>query len=224
MTQQLRIDFVSDVSCPWCAIGLSSLELALARVKGEVAADVHFQPFELNPNMGPDGQDIVEHITEKYGATAEQQANSREMIRERGADVGFTFEMERRGRIYNTFDAHRLLCWAEEEGRQRDLKMALFEAYFTHCEDPSNHDALLRAVERVGLDRDAAQRILESDAYAEEVREREGFFQRAGIHSVPAVIINQRHLISGGQPPEVFEQALREIAARKDAPQPGASA
>ncbi|MCA1248564.1 DsbA family oxidoreductase [Massilia sp. MS-15] len=218
MSKQLRIDFVSDVSCPWCAIGLSSLELALARVKGELEADLHFQPFELNPDMGPDGQDIVEHITEKYGATIEQQANSREMIRQRGLDVGFTFDMERRGRIYNTFDAHRLLSWAEEEGRQRDLKMALFEAYFTNCEDPSKHEVLLRAAERAGLDRERAAAILGSDAYADEVREREQFFQRAGIHSVPAVIINQRHLISGGQPPEVFERALRDIAAQPEAP------
>ncbi|NNG23005.1 DsbA family oxidoreductase [Telluria aromaticivorans] len=217
MTKQLRIDFVSDVSCPWCAIGLKSLEQALERVDGEIAADLHFQPFELNPDMGPDGQDIVEHITEKYGATAEQQANSREMIRQRGSDVGFVFEMERRGRIYNTFDAHRLLAWAEESGRQRDLKMALFEAYFTHCEDPSNHDALLRAVERIGMDVETAARILQSADYADEVREREKFFQRAGIQSVPAVIINQRHLISGGQPPEVFEQALRDISAKLDA-------
>jgi len=218
MSKQFRIDFVSDVSCPWCAIGLSSLELALARVKGEVDADLHFQPFELNPDMGPDGQDIVEHITEKYGATIEQQANSREMIRQRGLDVGFNFDMERRGRIYNTFDAHRLLSWAEEEGRQRDLKMALFEAYFTNCEDPSKHEVLLRAAERVGLDRERAAAVLESNAYADEVREREQFFQRAGIHSVPAVVINQRHLISGGQPPEVFERALREIAAQPEAP------
>jgi predicted DsbA family dithiol-disulfide isomerase len=220
MTKQLRIDFVSDVSCPWCAIGYKSLETALLRMGGEVKVDLHFQPFELNPNMGPDGQDIVEHITEKYGATAEQQANSREMIRQRGADVGFTFDMERRGRIYNTFDAHRLLSWAEEEGQQRELKLALFEAYFTRCEDPSNHDVLLRAVERVGLDRDTAAQILQSDAYADEVREREQFFQRAGIHSVPAIIINQRHLISGGQPPDVFERALRDIASREEAAQP----
>ena len=217
MTKQLRIDFVSDVSCPWCVIGLKSLEQALERVDGEVAATLHFQPFELNPNMGPDGQDIVEHVTEKYGATAEQQAHSREMIRQRGADVGFTFEMERRGRIYNTFDAHRLLSWAEEQGRQRELKLALFDAYFTRCEDPSNHDVLLRVVERVGLDRDTASGILQSSEYADDVREREQFFQRAGIQSVPAIIINQRHLISGGQPPEVFEQALRDIAARIEA-------
>lgn len=215
MTKQLRIDFVSDVSCPWCAIGLKSLEKALERVGDVASAELHFQPFELNPNMGPDGQDIVEHITQKYGATAEQQAQTRETIRQRGADVGFTFEMERRGRIYNTFDAHRLLSWAEQEGRQRELKEALFECYFTHCEDPSNHDVLLRVVERVGLDRLTAQRILGSDEYADEVREREQFFQRAGIHSVPAIIINQRHLISGGQPPEVFEQALRDIAGRE---------
>ena len=220
MTKQLRIDFVSDVSCPWCAIGYKSLETALLRMGGEVKVDLHFQPFELNPDMGPDGQDIVEHITQKYGATAEQQASSREMIRARGLDVGFTFDMERRGRIYNTFDAHRLLSWAEGEGQQRDLKVALLEAYFTRCEDPSNHDVLLRAVERVGLDRNTAEQILQSVAFADEVREREQFFQRAGIHSVPAIIINQRHLISGGQPPEVFEKALRDIAAQSDAPQP----
>ena len=215
MTKQLRIDFVSDVSCPWCAIGLKSLDAALSRVGDELKAELHFQPFELNPDMGPDGQDIVEHITQKYGATAEQQAQTREAIRQRGADVGFVFDMERRGRIYNTFDAHRLLSWAEQEGRQRELKEALFSAYFTHCEDPSNHEVLLRAVGHAGLDREVAARILNSNEFAEEVREREQFFQRAGIRSVPAVIVNQKHLISGGQPPEVFERALREIAAKE---------
>jgi predicted DsbA family dithiol-disulfide isomerase len=214
VTKQIRIDFVSDVSCPWCAIGLKSLEQALAQAEDAVSADLHFQPFELNPNMGKEGQDIFEHIAEKYGASAEQQEQSREMIRQRGADVGFTFDMSRRGRIYNTFDAHRLLHWAEEEGRQRDLKMALFEAYFTNGEDPSSHEVLARVAGEVGLDEAQAASILASNEYAGEVREREQFFQRAGINSVPAIIINQRHLISGGQPPEVFEQALREIAAQ----------
>ncbi|OON60714.1 disulfide bond formation protein DsbA [Massilia sp. KIM] len=214
MTKQLRIDFVSDVVCPWCAIGYKSLETALGRAGDVVSAELHFQPFELNPDMGPEGQDIVEHITEKYGATAEQQAQSREAIRQRGADVGFSFDMERRGRIYNTFDAHRLLAWAEQEGKQRELKEALFGVYFTQCEDPSNHDVLLRTAEHVGLDRETAARILNSDEFADEVREREQFFMRAGIRSVPAIIINQKHLISGGQPPEVFERALREIAAQ----------
>jgi predicted DsbA family dithiol-disulfide isomerase len=214
VTKQIRIDFVSDVSCPWCAIGLKSLEQALAQAEDAVSADLHFQPFELNPNMGKEGQDIFEHIAEKYGASAEQQEQSREMIRQRGADVGFTFDMSRRGRIYNTFDAHRLLHWAEEEGRQRDLKMALFEAYFTNGEDPSSHEVLARVAGEVGLDEAQAASILASNEYAGEVREREQFFQRAGINSVPAIIINQRHLISGGQPPEVFEQALREIATQ----------
>jgi predicted DsbA family dithiol-disulfide isomerase len=214
MSKQLRIDFVSDVSCPWCAIGLKSLETALGRAGDVVNADLHFQPFELNPNMGPDGQDIGEHIAEKYGATPEQQEQSREMIRQRGEQVGFTFDMSKRGRIYNTFDAHRLLHWAESQGKQRDLKMALFEAYFTRGEDPSSREVLLRVAGEVGLDTDVAAQILETDEYADEVREAEQFFQRAGIHSVPAIIINQRHLISGGQPPEVFERALREIAAQ----------
>lgn len=215
MTKQLRIDFVSDISCPWCAIGLKSLETALERTRDDVTAELHFQPFELNPGMGPQGQDIGEHLAEKYGASPEQQEQSREMIRQRGAAVGFTFDMGKRGRIYNTFDAHRLLHWAETQGRQRDLKMALFEAYFTRGEDPSAHDTLLRAAESVGLDVAEAGRLLRSGDYTDEVREAEQFFQRAGIQSVPAIIINQRHLISGGQPPEVFERALREIAARE---------
>jgi predicted DsbA family dithiol-disulfide isomerase len=215
VSKQIRIDFVSDVSCPWCAIGLKSLEQALGRVADVASADVHIQPFELNPQMGPEGQDIAEHIKEKYGASPEQQAQSREMIRQRGEDVGFTFDMSKRGRIYNTFDAHRLLHWAEEQGRQRDLKMALFEAYFTRGEDPSSHEVLLGVVEQVGLDRDEAARILASDTYATEVRAIEQLFQNAGVHSVPAIIVNQRHLISGGQPPEVFEQALRQIVAQE---------
>jgi predicted DsbA family dithiol-disulfide isomerase len=215
VSKQIRIDFVSDVSCPWCVIGLKSLEEALGRVTDVANADLHFQPFELNPQMGTEGQDIGEHIAQKYGSSPEQQEQSREMIRQRGEDVGFTFDMSKRGRIYNTFDAHRLLHWAEVAGRQRDLKMALFEAYFTRGEDPSSHQVLLGVVEQVGLDRDQAAHILASDTYAAEVREAEQVFQRSGIHSVPAIIINQRHLISGGQPPEVFEQALRQIVAQE---------
>jgi predicted DsbA family dithiol-disulfide isomerase len=212
----MRIDFVSDISCPWCAIGLKSLEQALERVAGEVEADIHFQPFELNPGMGPEGQDIFEHITEKYGSTPAQQAQSREMIRQRGAELGFTFDMSKRGRIYNTFDAHRLLHWAEAQGRQRPLKEKLFEAYFTQGDDPSSHDVLARVAGEVGLDREQARAVLESNAYADEVRQQEYYWQRAGIRSVPAIVINERHLISGGQPPEVFEQALRQLAQQEE--------
>ena len=210
----VRIDFVSDVSCPWCVIGLKSLEQALSTLQDTVAAEIHFQPFELNANMAPEGQDIGEHIAEKYGSTAEQMAQSREAIRARGEALGFTFSMDKRGRIYNTFDAHRLLHWAELAGRQRELKMALFDAYFTQGQDPSSHEVLLKAVADAGLDADTAAEVLSSGQYADEVRAREQFYQQNGISSVPAIIINERHLISGGQPPEVFEQALRQIIAQ----------
>lgn len=213
MTRQLKIDFVSDVSCPWCAIGLKSLEQALQRVNGEIGAELHFQPFELNPQMPPEGQDAIEHLTGKYGITPEQARQNGEAIRERGAAVGFEFRMDQRRRVYNTFDAHRLLHWAEQEGRQQALKHALLRAYFTDGEDPSSHEVLVRLADEVGLDAQRAREILASGAYARETREQEQFYLDQGIHSVPAIIINDRYLISGGQPPEVFEQALRQVAA-----------
>jgi len=214
VSKQIKIDFVSDISCPWCVIGLRALEQALERVKDVASAELHFQPFELNPDMAPEGQDIGEHLAQKYGATPEQGAKTREMIRARGAELGFRFEMDRRDRIYNTFDAHRLLHWAELKGRQRELKHALFEAYFTKGDSPGAHAVLQRVAGEAGLDEAEAARILASDSYAAEVREREQFYQRQGISSVPAIIINERHLISGGQPVEVFEQALRQIASQ----------
>jgi predicted DsbA family dithiol-disulfide isomerase len=213
MTTPIRIDFVSDVVCPWCVIGLKSLQQALGRLGDEVSAEIHFQPFELNRDMPAEGEDIAEHIAAKYGSTPEQMAQSREAIRQRGAALGFTFEMGKRDRIYNTFDAHRLLHWAKEEGRQAELKQALFDAYFTRGENPSDHAVLAAAAASVGLDGAAAAALLASDRFGPEVRERERFYQGNGINSVPAVIINERHLISGGQPPEVFEQALRQIIA-----------
>ncbi|NEX60525.1 DsbA family oxidoreductase [Noviherbaspirillum galbum] len=213
MTKPMKIDFVSDVSCPWCVIGLHALEQALDRVGDEVRADIHFQPFELNPNMVPEGEDIDEHLAAKYGASAEQAARNREAIRERGESVGFRFNMGKRGRIYNTFDAHRLLHWAHEEGRQKELKHALFKAYFTDGENPGAHEVLLRVAGEAGLDVARAKEILESDAYAEQTREQEQFYLDQGIHSVPAVIVNDRYLIQGGQPVEAFEHALRQIAS-----------
>ncbi len=211
--QKMKIDFVSDVSCPWCVIGLKSLEDALDKVAGEVDAELHFQPFELNPQMAPEGQDITEHLTQKYGSTPAQLQENRERIRLRGQELGFTFTVGARNRIYNTFDAHRLLHWAEEEGRQLALKEALFKAYFTDGLSPGSHDVLVRLAGEVGLDVSRAKQILASDEYAADVRQRQQFYQQQGIRSVPAIIINDKHLISGGQPPEVFEQALRQIAA-----------
>ncbi|MDR2207570.1 MAG: DsbA family oxidoreductase [Azoarcus sp.] len=214
MTTQLHIDFVSDVSCPWCAIGLASLEAALQKLAPEIGAELCFQPFELNPDMPPEGQDAYEHLNQKYGSTREQQAQMRETIRARGAGVGFEFAPAGRSRIYNTLDAHRLLHWAalEDPAKQRALKKALLKACHTDGENPSDHAVLLRLAVEAGLDPRRAREILESREFAAETRARERFYTTAGIHSVPAVIIDNKHLISGGQPVEVFERALRQIA------------
>jgi predicted DsbA family dithiol-disulfide isomerase len=213
MSTPIKIDFVSDVSCPWCVVGLKSLETALDRLREQVSADIHFQPFELNPHMVAEGEDINEHLAHKYGATEEQSERNREAIRARGADVGFTFSMNKRGRIYNTFDAHRLLHWAEQAGHQHALKNALFEAYFTEGKNPGDHEVLIDLAGKVGLDATRARAILASDDYATEVREREQYYLEHGINAVPAVIINERFLIPGGQSPEVYEEALIKAAA-----------
>ena len=207
----MKIDFVSDVACPWCAVGLNALERALERIGDDIHIELHFQPFELNPTLAAEGEDTVAYLSRKYGISAAQIAVNQAAIRERGAAVGFTFGS--RARVWNTFDAHRLLCWAEAAGHQRELKHALLKAYHSDGRNPGAHDVLLDLAAEVGLDVEAAREVLASDAYADEVRERERFWQRAGISSVPSVIVNERHLIQGGQPPEVFEQALRKIAA-----------
>lgn len=212
----LKVDFVSDISCPWCAIGLHALEQAAARLQGEVVLDLHFQPFELNPQMPPGGQDIGEHLHEKYGTTPAQSQPTRDAIAARGAQLGFVFRMDQRGRIYNTFDAHRLLHWAGEEGpagAQAALKHALFKAYFTDGQDPSDAEVLVQAAIAAGLDAQRARAVLASGAFADAVRAREQFYQRQGIQSVPAVVLNDRHLVQGGQPAEVFERVLRQLAA-----------
>lgn len=209
----LRIDFVSDVVCPWCAIGLSALEQALQRTQGEVGADIHFQPFELNPHLPAEGEGIGEHLQRKYGMDQAQLADNQERIRARGAALGFVFDFNARSRIWNTFDAHRLLHWAGIEGGQRALKHALLQAYFSEGRNVSDRATLVDIAGAAGFDVARAQAILGSGEYADEVREAEQFFTRNGISGVPAVIIERKHLVSGGQPVEVFERALREIAA-----------
>ena len=218
MPRPMTIDFVSDVSCPWCVVGLGGLETALERVGDVVDAEIRFQPFELNPQMPPEGENIVEHIGRKYGSTPAQSASNRAMIRERAAEAwdGFQMRMTDESRIYNTFDAHRLLHWAGTVGadRQAALKKALFEAYFTQGLNPGAAEVLADAAANAGLDRAEAATVLASGRYAEEVRAAEDLWRQRGINSVPAVIIDGQYLISGGQPAEAFEQALREIAAK----------
>ena len=215
MPKRLKIDFVSDISCPWCAIGLTALEQALAEVQDEAAVDLHVQPFELNPAMPAGGQDVEEHLTQKYGSTPEQQAQIRATIAQRGADVGFVFNPDGRGRIYNTFDAHRLLHWAglASATQQLALKKALLVACHGQRQVMDSHAVLLAAVAQAGLDVARAAAVLESDEFASAVRAAEAFYTDLGIHSVPAVIVNDRHLISGGQPAAIYAQALRRIAS-----------
>ncbi|MFM0078096.1 DsbA family oxidoreductase [Paraburkholderia sediminicola] len=211
MKQQLTIDFVSDIACPWCAIGLSSLQLALSRLGDTVDAKVAVHPFELNPAMGPDGEAIVDYLGKKYGRTPEQIAETQAMIRERGASVGFAFGP--REHVYNTFDAHRLLHWAGIEGKQLPLKLALLRAYHAEGKDPSNHEVLVEAAQSVGLDAAQASEVLRSGIYADDVRAEEREYQAKGIQSVPAIIFNGRYLVSGGQPVETFEQVIQQILA-----------
>jgi predicted DsbA family dithiol-disulfide isomerase len=206
----MKIDFVSDVACPWCAVGLNSLERALEKIGPDIPVELHFQPFELNPQMPAEGEDAGEHLARKYGLTPQQLATNRAGIRQRGAEVGFDFGD--RTRIWNTFDAHRLIHWAGLEGRQREVKHALLRAYHGRGENPGARDVLLKAAEAAGLDVEGAREVIDSGRYADEVRAAERHWQELGIHAVPSVIVDDRHLIQGGQPPEVFERALRQLA------------
>jgi predicted DsbA family dithiol-disulfide isomerase len=209
----LRIDFVSDVVCPWCVIGLKALEAALARAGDVATAQIHFQPFELNPDMPPEGQNVAEHIAQKYGADPERSRGTRDLIRTTAAEFGFAINSSANSRIWNTFDAHRLLYWAALAGRQPALKLALFEAYFTQGQNPGNPDVLAAAAVAAGLDAAAACEVLASDRYGDEVRRDAAFWRAQGIAAVPAIVIDQKYLITGAQPAEAFEKAIRRIAA-----------
>jgi predicted DsbA family dithiol-disulfide isomerase len=211
MAAPLRIDFVSDIACPWCAVGLASLQLALSRLGDEVDAEIVMHPFELNPQMTPEGESIVDYMGKKYGRTPEQIAQTQAVIRERGASVGFTFGP--RTHVYNTFDAHRLLHWAGLEGKQLALKLALLKAYHAEGKNPSSQEVLIETAQAVGLDAAQASEVLRNGDYADEVRAEEQKYMAMGIQSVPSIVFNRRHLMSGGQPVEVFEQAIRQVLA-----------
>ena len=214
MPQPIKIDFVSDVACPWCAVGLKSLEAAIARVGDALQVELHFQPFELNPQMSAEGEDATEHLVRKYGMTAEQVSQNGEAIRARGESLGFEFRMDRRKRMLNTFDTHRLLHWAGLSGQETQLalKHALLRAYFTDGSDVSSVDVLVGLAEAAGLDGVRAREVLASGEYTNEVRAQERFYQEQGVTAVPSVIFNDRHLLQGGQPVETFENALRQLS------------
>lgn len=219
----LRIDFVSDVVCPWCIIGLKALEAALERAADVVTAEIHFRPFELNPDMPPDGEDVAEHVARKYCADPERSRGTRDLIRTTAAELGFTMNAAPGGRIWNSFDAHRLLHWAGIEGRQAELKLALFEVHFTDRQNLAAVDVLVATAGRAGLDAAAARAVVVEGRYIDEVRADERFWRERGIQAVPAVIIEGKYLITGGQPVEAFERVLRKIAAKDGGPPIGAT-
>ncbi len=215
MSQLLKIDFVSDISCPWCAIGLAALNQALDRLPPDVGVGLSLQPFELAPELPEGGEDLSAMLTRRYGSTPEQQAQLYATLRQRGAEVGFEFAPKSRQRIYKTLNAHRLLHWAglEHPERQLALKQALLLACHRDGLTMDADDVLLDAAESAGLDRERAMEILAGDQFAAEVREREAFYQQAGVNSVPTMIIDDRYVIAGSRPVEVIEQALLQIIA-----------
>jgi len=211
------IDFVSDIACPWCAVGLNALERALQTLGPDFQVDLRFQPFELNPDMAAEGADTVTYLRDKYGLTQAQVAQNQMTLRQRGAAVGFEFGV--RERVWNTLDGHRLLYWAGVQGppgAQRALKHALLRAYHTQGLNPSDPQVLEALAHECGLNAQRAREVIHEGEFHDEVRQAQAFWQQAGIRSVPSVVVNRRHLIQGGQPTPVFVQALQQIAAEGD--------
>jgi len=213
MPKHLKIDFISDIACPFCAIGLKGLDEALASLAGEVEADLIFHPFEINPDLPPEGQNVGENLREKYGDAAKHLAPDQPSLSDRAKEVGMDVALANDDRFYNTFDAHRLLHWAKLEGKQRELKEALFTAYLSDKRDVSNHVVLADIAQRVGLEREGAADVLQSGKFSRYVRMSEELSMSRGINAVPTLVVNDQYLISGGQPAKVFEHVLREIAA-----------
>lgn len=220
MTSKLQIDIVSDVMCPWCVIGYRQLVTALEATG--TPHDIRWHPFELNPNMPREGQNIREHVAEKYGSTKEQSDASRVRMTQVGAEVGFEFRYADDMRMHNTFNQHQLLHWAEQQGRMHDLKMALFAAHFTHGRNLSDDAVLADVAAQNGLDRTEALAVLTDQRFAAEVREAEQYWLNQGIQGVPAVVFNRRHLVSGAQGVENFTSILKQLAAMPEeaAPSP----
>lgn len=211
----LRIDIVSDVVCPWCIVGYLQLGQALDATGTE--AEIHWHPFELNPQMPPGGQDLREHIAEKYGSSAEDSTRVRAHLTDLGKDLGFSFAFSDTSRIVNTFDAHRLLHWADDQGKQMALKLALFDAYFTQGSDVSDRDVLCDVAGSVGLDAEAARALLDGDDLMQVVREEERFWTQQGISGVPAMVFDRKHLVTGAQGVEAYTSILTQLAVMRAA-------
>jgi len=209
----IRVDLISDVVCPWCIVGYKQFEEARRRLDGELSVDLHWHPFELNPMMPDEGQDLREHIQQKYGSTEEQSEAGRTRLSDLGDSLGFSFDFYEGMRIYNTFRAHQLIRWADERGKQSAMELALFESYFSKRENVADPQTLADVAERIGLDSTDALAALEEERYADRVRENQRFWIRQGIQAVPSFVLDRRYLVPGAQDAEVFVTALGRIAS-----------
>ncbi|MEM5494085.1 DsbA family oxidoreductase [Hoeflea sp. AS16] len=207
--QPLRIDIISDVVCPWCIVGYSQLKQALDATG--TAHEIHWHPFELNPEMPAEGQNLGEHIAEKYGSTREQSLENRERLAKLGAGLGFEFNFTDDMRMYNTFNTHQLIHWADTQNLGHELKQAMFAAYFTEQRDLSDIDVLADIASKVGLDATEAKAVLEDQRYAEDVRKLESFWVQQGIRGVPAIVFEGKHLVTGAQGTENYTSILKQL-------------
>ncbi|WP_351075369.1 DsbA family oxidoreductase [Shewanella sp. CAL98-MNA-CIBAN-0140] len=213
-TNQLQIDIISDVMCPWCIVGYRRLEQALSQFN-DLEVKIQWHPFELNPTMGPEGQHLGEHIAEKYGSTPEQSAQNRQRLTQMGADLGFEFNFSDSSRIYNTLLAHQLLYWAAESGKQTELKLALFSSYFTQQQNPDDIEVLINIATQVGLDADEARVVLSDKRYEKAVKEAEQLWISRGIQAVPVIVFNQQYLVSGAQEPATIAELITKLTTEE---------
>nr|WP_237709631.1 DsbA family oxidoreductase [Microbulbifer agarilyticus] len=212
----LRIDIVSDVVCPWCVIGYYRLQQALDKFEDTIDSKINWLPFELNPDMPSEGQNLREHIVEKYGTSPEESTAARERLTKLGADVGFHFDYFDEMRMVNTFNAHQLLHWAVGEGKQHALSLQLFTDFFSHRRDVSAFDVLIAAAECVGLNGFAARDVLAQQTYANEVRQLEQGIVSKGVRGVPLFVFDGQYALSGAQEAATFEAQLQRIIDDKN--------
>ncbi|MEP3836312.1 MAG: DsbA family oxidoreductase [Algibacter sp.] len=215
MKEKLKIDIVSDVVCPWCTIGYKRLEKAITELGLNDQVEIEWQPFELNPNMPAEGQNVTEHIAEKYGATLEQQKESQQHMTEVGEDLGFKFDYFDNMRMVNTFDAHVLLEYAKDFGKQTELKMTLTKAFFSDRKDVSDRAILKEALIHVGLNADEALAKLDNEEARYQIRQTQNYWKNLGVNSVPTVVFNRKSAVTGAQPVDTFKQVLNELIAEQ---------
>ena len=216
MKPTIKIDFISDIGCPWCAVALGTLEQAMEHLKDQAEFEIHFEPFELNPQMKVGGENAIDYLGKKYGLSEQQVKTNQTKIWERAAAAGFNFHPEGRKKIYNTFDAHRLLYWAGHEhglASQLDLKRELFNTYFCLAADFDKRENLLEAVQRAHLDQSVASKVLEEGLFAKEVKAQEAYYHSQGVNAVPNLILNSKYSLQGAQPLEILEASLKEVIA-----------